>query len=57
MRKIKVPHIQAAYKVIHIKSSPGKKISLQNAECSTINSYTDAGYTKSQVDKRSTSGY
>ena len=52
------PHLQAAYRVLHyLKGNPGKGILFKKNNTLALKAYTDANYTGSLVDRRSTKGY
>ena len=51
-------HLQAVYRVLHyLKGNPGKGILFKKNDNPTLQAYTDADYTGSVVDRRSTTGY
>ena len=53
----KEPHLQAAYRVLHyLKGNPKKGILFKKNDTLALESYTEADYTGSIVDRRSTAG-
>lgn len=58
MHNPKGMHIKAVYKILqYLKGTLGRGILLKERGSMTLETYTDADYAGSLVDKRSTSGY
>jgi hypothetical protein len=58
MHNPKETHLRAVNRILqYLKGSPGKGVLLKKGDMLTLESYTDADYAGSLVDRRSTSGY